>query len=78
MDITFLCVSSLTGSLARSNSGIVRNTYNIRNLSLRRTLFEHCHFGISPRLLKCYQNFNPTLLHWATHVFSNGLRKYAI
>ena len=33
---------------------------------------------VSPRLLNIYWKFSPTLLHWATDVFSNGLRKYAI
>ena len=28
--------------------------------------------------MKLYRKFNPTLLHWATAFFSNGLRKYAI
>jgi len=31
-----------------------------------------------PRFQRCYRKFNPTLLHWATAFFSNGLGKYTI
>ena len=67
----------LTGSPTWAHNRIA--FWKIRNLSFCRKIFEHCHFAQNFILVdKMLSKNNPTLLLKASHVFSNGLRKYAI
>ena len=47
--------------------------WKIRNLSLCRKIFQHCHFPQNfTRFQKYYRKFNPTLLLWATLKWFGG------
>ena len=70
----------LTGWLIWPHNGIILENTQFEKI-VEKYLNIAILFRISPRFQNCYLTFNPTLLHflhWATDVFSNGLRKYAI